>query len=203
MVNSNTTAWSLPVPTQVQPGDGMLLFFSRSADTTTMTGPGAGWTQVGNLVDGTLRTTIWQRIATSGDAGSSVQVSGGGGVRKGALTLAVYRGTATTAPFVTATGAATPGTTAQHATPVVTSPAGDLRLSYWADRNSSAAGWTAPSGEIVRLLSGGTGGGRIGVLLTDPGTPVAGGPTGGLTAVSASPSDKATSWTLLLKPDAP
>ena len=200
MVNANATTWSRPVPGQVQPGDGMLLFFSRSADTTTLTGPGAGWTQVGNLVDSTLRTTIWRRVATAADAGSTVQVSGGGGQRKGALTLAVYRGTSTIGPFATAAGAAEPGTTASHTTPVASAPAGTLRVSYWADRNSSAAGWTAPSGEVVRALSAGTGGGRVGILLTDPNAAATGGPTGGLTAVSASPSDKATSWTLLLTP---
>ncbi len=200
VVNSNSTVWSRPVPAQVEQGDGMLLFFSRSADTGVLTGPGAGWTQVGNLVDGTLRTTIWRRVATAGDAGTTVQVSGGGGQRKGALTLAVYRGTSTTTPFATATGAATSATIATHTTPVVSAPAGTLRVSYWADRNSSAAGWTSPSGEVVRELSAGSGGGRIGVLLTDPNAAVTGGPTGGLSAVSASPSDKATSWTLLLTP---
>ena len=50
------------------------------------------------------------------------------------------------------------------------------------------------------MLSAGTGGGRIGALLTDPGEPVDGGFTGGLTAVAASPSHKATSWTLVLRP---
>ena len=200
VVNSNATVWSRPVPSQVQPGDGMLLFFSRSADTATLTGPGADWTQVGNLVDGTLRTTIWRRVATASDAGSTVQVSGGGGQRKGALTLAVYRGTATIGAFATASGAAEPGNTALHTTPVVPTGAGMLRVSYWADRNSSAAGWTAPSGEVVRALSAGSSGGRIGILLTDPNQPTAAGQTGGLTAVSASASDKATSWTLLLTP---
>ena len=151
-------------------------------------------------MDDSLRTTIWRRVATAGDAGSTVQVSGGGGQRKGALTLAVYRGTSTIGPFATAAGAAEPGNTAQHTTPVVSTGAGTLRVSYWADRNSSAAGWTAPSGEVVRALSAGTGGGRIGILLTDPNQPTAAGQTGGLTAVSASASDKATSWTMLLTP---
>ncbi|HET9421512.1 MAG TPA: phytase, partial [Nocardioides sp.] len=191
VVNSNTTDWSLPVPAQVEPGDGMLLFLSRSADAAALTGPGAGWTQIGSLVDGSLRTTIWQRVATADDAGSIVQVAGGAEPSKGALALAVYRGTSTIVPFATAAGAVTTGTTDQHTTPLVSAPAGALRVSYWADRSSSEAGWTAPSGEIVRVLSAGTGGGRIGVLLTDPGEPVGGGSTGGLTAVAASPSHKA------------
>ncbi len=174
---------------------------SRGArKTAALTGPGAGWAQIDSLDDGSLRTTIWQRVAAAEDPGSTVQVTGGDEPSKGALVLAVYRGTSTIGPFATATGAVTEGTTEQHATPVVSAPAGALRVSFWADRSSSEAGWTAPSGEIVRVLSAGTGGGRIGVLLTDPGEPVDGGSTGGLTAVAASPSNKATSWTLLLRP---
>ena len=200
VVNSNSTDWSLSVPAEVEPGDGMLLFFSRSAEEAALTGPGAGWAQIDSLDDGSLRTTIWQRVAAAEDPGSTVQVTGGDEPSKGALVLAVYRGTSTIGPFATATGAVTEGTTEQHATPVMSAPAGALRVSFWADRSSSEAGWTAPSGEIVRVLSAGTGGGRIGVLLTDPGEPVDGGFTGGLTAVAASPTNKATSWTLLLRP---
>ena len=199
VVNSNTTAWSRPVPGVVQPGDGMLLLFSRSADTGPLTGPGPSWTMVDTLLDSDLRTTIWQKVATAADAGSTVTVSGGGGQRKGALTLAVYRGTAPTVPFATAVGAPEPVTTTAHTTPVVSALEGDWRLSYWADRNSAAAGWTTPAGELVRVLSAGSGGGRIGVLLTDRGVAEPGGPTGGLTAVSASATNKATSWTILLR----
>ena len=83
VVNANTTAWSRPVPGSVQPGDGMLLLFSRSADSSALTGPGAGWTTVGTLLDSDLRTTIWQKVATAADAGSSVTVSGGGGASQG------------------------------------------------------------------------------------------------------------------------
>ncbi len=198
VVNANTTAWSRPVPDEVLPGDGLLLLFSRSADSGALTGPGAGWTVTGDLVDGSLRTTIWQRVATAADVGSTVTVAGGGGMRKGALTLAVYRGTAPTVPFATAAGAIEPATSAAHTTPVVTAPEGAWRVSYWDDRSSSAAGWTVPTGEVVRALSAGTGGGRIGVLLTDPAVAEPGGPTGGLTAVSASSTNKATSWTILL-----
>jgi myo-inositol-hexaphosphate 3-phosphohydrolase len=197
--NANATAWTRPVPTMVQPGDGMLLSFSRSTSTDPLTGPGPGWTLLGTLVDGSLQTTHWQRVATAADPGSTVRLSYPSGYRKGALTLAVYRGTRTTLPFDSAVGAGEPGISAAHTTPVITAPEGGAwRLSYWADRNSLDAGWTPPPGEVVRVLSAGTGGGRIGVLLTDAGVPVPAGPTGGLTATSATASNKATSWTFLL-----
>ncbi|WP_158296493.1 phytase [Nocardioides albidus] len=201
VVNANALAWSRTVPATVQPGDGMLLSFSRSASTDALTGPGSGWTQVAHLADGSLETTHWQRVATVADAGSPVRLSYPSGYRKGVLSLSVYRGTRASVPFASAAGAVEPGTTAAHRTPTVTVPAGGAwRVSYWADRNSLAAGWTPPPGEQVRALSAGSGGGRIGVLVTDPGEPVPAGTTGGLVATSASASDKATSWTILLLP---
>lgn len=201
VVNANTTAWSRQVPSTTQPGDGMLLSFSSSASSDPLTGPGPAWTLLGTLTDGSLQTTHWQRVATSADPGSTVRLSYPSGIRKGALSLAVYRGTRTTVPFASAVGAVEPGTSAAHTTPVVTVPDGGAwRVSYWADRNSLAAGWTAPAGEVIRVHSAGTGGGRIGVLLTDPGSAVPAGATGGLTATSASASHKATAWTILLLP---
>lgn len=201
VVNANTRTWSRTVPASVRPGDGMILSFSSTATTDPLTGPGPGWTLLGTLDDGTLRTTHWQRVATAADPGSTIQVSFPSGYRKGALSLAVYRGTRTTVPFATAVGAPEPGTSASHTTPMATVPAGGAwRVSYWADRNSLASGWTAPAGELVRAVSGGTGGGRIGMLETDPGVGVPAGTTGGLTATSASASNAATAWTILLLP---
>lgn len=199
-VNTNATAWSRPVPATARAGDGMLLLFSRGTGGGAFTGPGAGWSLLRTVVDGTLETTVWQRVATAADAGTTVRVSYASGVRKGALTLAIYRGTRSTAPFA-GTALTEPGTSAAHTTPSTTvASARSWRVSYWADRASTSAGWTPPAGETVRSVSAGTGGGRVGVLLTDPGVPVSVGTTGGLVARAASASNKATSWTIVLKP---
>ncbi len=61
--NANATAFTVTVPAGVQAGDGLLLFASQ-AGTTTLTGPGAGWTQIGRVSDGEI-TTVWRKVATA------------------------------------------------------------------------------------------------------------------------------------------
>lgn len=123
---------------------------------------------------------------------------------KVALTLGAYRGTDQTNPVALITGAAEPGSGASHTTPSVTSSAAQaLRVSYWSIKNSATTGWTAPGGETSRATTVGTGGGRIGSLLTDPGTQLtAGSPptTGGLVASTNAAASSATMWTILLRP---
>ena len=191
------------VPASVQTADQLLLFAS-SGSSTALTGPGAGWTQVGRTVDGSTATTVWRRTATSGDPGTAVRVSTGTTFTKVGLTLAAYRGVDSTNPLVSINGAAEPGTTASHVSPVVPNGVtGAKRVSYWSDKTGSTTQWTAPAGETVRATSFGTGGGRIGTLLTDRATALtAGSPatTGGLTAVANSSASTATMWTILLRP---
>ncbi|MDN4162455.1 phytase [Nocardioides abyssi] len=200
VTNANATAWTTRVPAAARPGDALLLFFSRSAGPGTLRGPGSGWTRVRTLVDGTLETTLWRRVATAADAGSAVQVSYPSGYRKGALTVAAYRGTRTTTPLSDSAAAPEPGTSATHLTPVVTAPPGGWRVSYWADKSATVTSWTAPTGEVRRSTSAGTGSGRISTLLTDPAAAVDAGPTGGLSAQADAATDKATSWTVVLAP---
>ena len=47
---------------RTQAGDALLLFASHGS-TVTLTGPGAGWTQVGRVVDSSVATTVWRRTA--------------------------------------------------------------------------------------------------------------------------------------------
>ncbi|MEV7430495.1 phytase [Nocardioides sp. NPDC092400] len=199
--DGNARTWSVTVPGDVEPGDGLLLFLSRGTGTETLSGPGPGWTRLGSVTDGTLRTTAWQRVATAEDAGSDVAVGFPTQLVKGSLTLAAYRGTRTTGPFAGAVAAGEPARTAVHVTPLATvaSP-GTWRVSYWSDRSSSTTAWTPPAGEQVRSTSAGTGGGRTTTLLTDPGGPVPTGSTGGLAATADAASAKATTWTVLLAP---
>ena len=201
--NANSTSFTVNVPASVQAADQLLLFAS-SGSSTALTGPGAGWTQVGRTVDGSTATTVWRRTATSGDPGTAVRVSTGTTFTKVGLTLAAYRGVDSTNPLVSINGAAEPGSTASHVSPVVPNGVtGAKRVSYWSDKTGSTTQWTAPAGETVRATSFGTGGGRIGTLLTDRATALtAGSPatTGGLTAVANSSTSTATMWTILLRP---
>ncbi|MET0999774.1 MAG: phytase [Marmoricola sp.] len=200
--NVNSTVFAVQVPASVATGNALLLFASQ-AGTATLTGPGAGWTQVGRVVDGAHTTTIWSRVATAGDAGTTVQLTSSA-YTKVALTLAAYRGTHASNPVISATGIGEPGSTGAHTTPsVANGTTGAWRVSYWSDRNSATTAWTNPAGETRRAVTVGDGGGRIGGLLTDPGSALtAGAPatTGGLTATANAATSTATAWTILLRP---
>lgn len=200
--NANSTAFTVRVPTSVQAGDALLLFVSRASG-TALTAPGAGWTARGEVVDGEV-TTVWSRVATSGDAGSTIRLTSGTTYLKVALTLAAYRGTDPADPVARISGAPEPVSTTSHAAPPVANDVdGAWRVSYWSDKNSATTAWTPPAGETTRAMTVGTGGGRVSGLLTDPAAPLpAGAPpttTAGV-AVASAPTDTATMWTILLRP---
>jgi myo-inositol-hexaphosphate 3-phosphohydrolase len=201
---ANAKSFSVKVPSGTQSGDALLLFASQ-ANTVAITGPGAGWTQIGRTTDTNHVTTIWQRVATASDAGKAVKVGTGTTNTKLGLTIAAYEGTDPTDPVAAVSGVAEPGNTKAHTTPVLDdTESGAWRVSYWSDRNSATTSWTAPGGEVRRASVVGTGGGRVGTLLTDSGESVATGAQGGLTATADAVAASATSWTLLLRPaDAP
>ena len=200
--NLNATSFTVPIPTSVQSGDALLLFASQGS-TATSTGPGAGWTQVGKVVDGSLVTTVWRRVAVAGDAGATVRLTTAS-TSKVALTLAAYRGADPSDPLVSATGVAEPGNTAAHTTPAVPNTVtGARRVSFWADKNSATTAWTVPAGETRQATSIGAGSGRVDTVLTDLATALtAGSPvtSGAQTATADAPASTATSWTILLRP---
>lgn len=199
-VNGNKTSFAVEVPAGVRAGDALLLFASQ-AGTGALTGPGAGWTQVGRTTDTKHATTVWSRVATGSDVGSTVEVSTGTTYTKLALTLAAYRGTDPTDPVGSVAGVAEPGDTAAHTTPVVDNTVtGAWRVSYWSDKSSATTSWTGPAGDVVRATTAGTGGGHVATVLTDSGGSVASGAQGGLVGTASDPSSSATSWTLLLRP---
>jgi myo-inositol-hexaphosphate 3-phosphohydrolase/PKD repeat protein len=202
--NVNSATVTVKVPATVVAGDALLLFAAQGKS-LALTGPGAGWTQIGNVVDVDVSTTVWRRVATGSDAGSTVQLSTGTTISKIAVTVAAYRGTSTTLdPVLAVAGAPEPGSSTSHTTPTVANnTTGAWRVSYWSDKNASTTQWLAPSGETVRGTTFGTGSGRVDALLTDSNAALtAGSPpnTGGLTATADGSADKATTWTVLLRP---
>jgi myo-inositol-hexaphosphate 3-phosphohydrolase len=201
--NTNSVSFRVTTPGTVRTGDLLLLFASQNS-TIALTGPGSGWVQAGRVADGSHATTVWRRVATAADAGTAVRLTSGATYTKVGLTLAAYRGVSTTAPLAAVSGRAEPGSWAAHATPSVPNDTdGAWRLSYWSDKSSATTSWSAPASETRRASTAGSGGGRVSTLLTDSGQAlVAGTPsaTGGVVGTASAASDKATAWTLLLRP---
>ncbi len=196
--NANTKNATVTVPSAVQAGDGLLLTFTDNDPTKTVTPP-AGWTQVDTQTNGIAVSTVWQRIATAGSAGSSVSV-GLSDYAKGNLRVLAYRGTSATSPVAASAKAADPANTLSHTTPqAAVSAAGSWVVSSWSDKSSTTTAWTAPGGVTSRGVSVGTSGGRVTSLTADSGGTVPTGPYGGLTATTDAVS-RGLMWTIVLAP---
>ena len=200
--NVNSTAFTVQVPAGVQPGDALLLFASQGS-TTALTGPGAGWTQIGRVVDGQV-TTVWRKVATAADAGSTV---------RWAVARRTSRSRSRWPPIGAPTrptrwrrsrGRPSPGAppptrrrSGQRHRPVP----GGCRTGR--TRTATRPPGRAPAGEQTRATTVGSGGGRVSSLLTDSGAAMTAGTpasTGGLLASANAGSSTATMWTILLRP---
>ena len=139
----NATNLSVTVPSGISGGDGLVLVTTVASATVTATAP-AGWTQVGQTTSGGTTSTVWQRVAVGGDAGSSVKVTYSA-LAKATVSLFAYTGTSATAPVLAAQGAGETVSRAGHTTPTVA--VSDNRawaLSYWADNTSATTTWNLP-----------------------------------------------------------
>src|SRR5206468_3523934 len=67
--NGATATPSVVVPAAVQAGDTELLLVSAGTAGVTTTAP-SGWSQIAQLTNSPLETTIFKRVATAGDPGS-------------------------------------------------------------------------------------------------------------------------------------
>ena len=196
--NGNATGFTVTVPPAVSPGDALVLVVT-TATTVTATPPGPDWTQVATVSMGGTNggTTVWQKVATAGDAGTAVKVTLSA-ITKTGVTLLAYTGTSAT-PVAAVATAAEAVSQAAHTTPAVSvAGEGSVVVSFWADRTGATTTWTAPAGEVVRDQTAGIGGGHISTLVTDSGGPVPTGTRAGLTATADSASAKATMISLVL-----
>jgi hypothetical protein len=190
-VQQNQINTNLTVPNNVVPGDVMLLFASTNNGLTQATP--AGWTLLGTQASQTLLTSVFERVAVTGDAGSKVTVTLDS-ANKTDLHLIAYSGA--TAPSVIAT-AMDGGNT--HVAPAVTSPNNtSWVLRYWADKTSTTTMWTAPPGVTQRDSMFGTGSGRVDTLLADSGAPVPSGSSGTATATTDATSGRGVSVSILI-----
>ncbi|MGL5825937.1 MAG: hypothetical protein ACRCYU_14170, partial [Nocardioides sp.] len=163
----------------------------------TVTSPtGPGWALLDNVVAGDMRTVVWTKSVTAGDAPTvAVPLSG---TAKHTTTLAAYTGVADAQPVFAAAA-----DTANHSSrlaPAVTVPDGAWVVSYWADKSSTTTTWTAGGAATARSSACAESTGRVCSLLADSGNPV---PTGAYPGISASTnvaSSKATTWSIVLAP---
>jgi hypothetical protein len=141
---------------------------------------------------------VWSKVATSGDVGSTVTVSGFGSVHA-TVQLLAYSGTSTTTPVIAEARASSSHSATSATTPTVTVPAGGgFVVSYWAAKSSAVTTWTPPVGQTVRSADNGSGSGRINAVATDFGTSAGAGTAGGLTATTDLAGSAFTTWTIVL-----
>ncbi|HEX4432631.1 MAG TPA: PKD domain-containing protein [Frankiaceae bacterium] len=197
--NGNALAESVTVPAAVKAGNALLLVANGAAG-SAMTAP-AGWTQVDTVapVNATMTSTLWERVATATDAGTSVTVNFATAYH-GTVQLVAYSGTNATNPIATYAKKAAAGSATSFVTPTATVPAnGDIVVSLWSTKSSAVNTWTAPAGQNVRSTAYGSGTGRVNSLATDGGIATAG-PAGGLTATTDAAGSSFAAWTIVLTP---
>jgi PKD repeat protein len=199
--NGNRTNHTVTVPSQVQAGDTLLLFFAANSTGPIYTGP-SGWTQVQAQNGNSFVGRLYSRTATASDAGSTVTITGKHAdgttyYTKDDMTVVAYRGLDN--PAITGSAEAVQDTaTAVHQTPTVNATNGTSWLvSYWSDKSSSTTTWTPPDGQTQRSLGDATGTSHMSSLVTDSNQRVNSGVQGGLNATADSSASGLTMSVLL------
>ncbi len=193
---SSGTSVSLTTPTAVSAGDTELLYVTTSNSTANAIRTPAGWTLVTTQNALPLQAAVFEKTATSADAGSAVSdsVTSAGPI---AIQLVDYSHVGSSA-LVTA--GASDSSTASHTAPAVTvTNGGSWVVSFWSDKSSSTTTWTLPSGVTQRDQTIGTGGGHVTAAIADSNASVASGTYPAQTAtVGATASGKGAMISLVL-----
>jgi PKD repeat protein len=198
--NGNGTTASLTIPTTVQPGDGLILIATTGAAASQATP--AGWSVVKTQAADPVLTTVWQRVAREGDAGSTVTVAFSGATKYDARLLA-YQGTAAgSAAGAVATAASTVSSAGHIAPATAVAESGSWVLWYWADKSSATTSWTLPPDITSRGTSIGTGTGYLTSAVADTGAPQPIATVPARTASANSPALRATMASIVLLPAA-
>ena len=188
---------TVTIPAQAQPGDTLVLIFTR-ASAVTWTGPigAGGWSPVDSFDSGGLVSTVYRGSVGVGDPGSVVRFETSS-YAKALLTLAVYRGADVNAALVTS-HAADGSAVVTHATAAAPVVAGSSLVSYWVDRSANTTAWAAPPRSATRDIAIGTGTGRYGGVLADE--MVSNDGASASSAGVSSPATRALMWTIVLAP---
>jgi hypothetical protein len=196
--NKSGTSASLTAPGGVSAGDTELLYVTTSNSSANAINVPSGWTLVTTQNSLPLQAAVFEKTATSGDAGSTVtaSVSSAGPI---AMQLVDYSSVGPSTP-VTA-GAGDTNVTSHTAPAVAVANAGSWVVSFWSDKSSSTTAWTLPSGVTQRDQTIGTGGGRVTAAIADSNGAVSTGTYPAQTAsVGATASGKGAMISLVLSP---
>ncbi len=196
-VNANTVTPTFTVPAGVQAGDAMALLVTTKSG-TTHAAP-AGWSAVASGSSTAVNTSVFQKVATAADAGSSLTVTLSE-LTKSDVRLLAYSGTAAAAPW-SATIATDVATTTSHPAPATTvDTPGSWVVWYWADKSAATTtSWAPPAGVTARSTAFGTGATYISSLTGDLGTSSAIGAVPG-PAATTNAASRGAGVTLVLKP---
>jgi PKD repeat protein len=197
---ANNASPAVTVPGAAAVGDTLVLAFSLNDTTRTVSAPTGvtGWTQLDNLVATDMRSIVWTKVVQAGDPGTQVRVPLSG-VAKYTLTVADYSGVDTPQPVAFADAVDLVKHT-DRTTPTVKVPDGAWVVSYWADKSSTTTAWTAPGSVTSREALCNAASGQICSLLADSGAAQPAGSYSGVTASTNAASNKATTWSIVLRP---
>ncbi|MGD0684299.1 MAG: malectin domain-containing carbohydrate-binding protein, partial [Streptosporangiaceae bacterium] len=196
-VKSGTSA-SVTTPGVVSAGDQELLYVTTTSSAANAIMTPAGWTAVATQDSAPLQAEVFEKTATSADAGSTVtaSVTSAGPV---AVQLVDYAGVSSAAPV---TAGASDSGVASHAAPAVAvADGGSWVVSFWSDKSSTTTAWTLPAGVTQRNQTIGTGSTRVTAAIADSGTGLPPGTYPAQTAsVGATASGKGAMISLVLAP---
>jgi PKD repeat protein len=194
---ANASTETVTIPPTVAAGNALVLVAS-SASATPQTAP-AGWAQVASVPAGTsVATTVWSKVATASDAGSTVTVAYGG-LHKGSLQLLAYSGTSLASPVAAvATASGSAASTSETAPAVAVAGSAGWVVSLWEAKSSTVSAFTAPAGASVRSTAIGSPSGQVSALAADSGGPVSTGTYAGQTAGMNGSATWATTVSLVL-----
>ncbi len=139
---------------------------------------------------------VYSKVATAGDAGSSVSVTYGGTVH-GTLQIVDYRGTNATSPIQQAVSGGSGAATSITSPTVAIGGSGNWVVTIWSTKSAAITTLSTPAGQTSRSADNGSGGGHINTLIVDSGAPVTGN-AGGLTSTADQAPGAATTWTIVL-----
>ncbi|QYG94021.1 PKD domain-containing protein [Iamia sp. SCSIO 61187] len=186
---ATTLSDTVTIPTEVEPGDQLVVFVSSNAPAGAVVNGPAGWSHLLDADTSRSRTAVFSHTAVAGDAGSEIEVSTAIWARTDVVVVA-YRGLTVDAH------AARPG----YTTPSVPVAAPSWVVSYWADKSATTTGWETPAGVATRNSHAGSGVGYVSAVLADSDGSVPPGASAELTATVDQPVPNAVALTLVLVP---